>query len=535
MGQITDSSATIWLQVPDLTPDVVRPISIALYETPNDSSPVVQKSLDLSFENFGAGAAVFTDLSPDTLYFYRLWHDTAASKPVDLSGLDLTDLWFRTLPKNGFGDQLDFLLMSCHNPGTMTSDGQYGFAVWATIPEIARENKNVRFALLAGDQVYADEIEARVLIEEDPRKRQELYLQVYRKFWGALPYRKVLASLPAFMMWDDHDITDGWGSREDSFTTKDSTEFRPEWIRLFETAKAVFTRMQATRNPAPISPDFVRGFDFCFKIGQAGFIMPDLRTNRNVRKGQLWLPDQLKAVKEWVKLNREELGTLFFVSPVVFSHGAPSVEAGIISYMPWILNKVHDLKKKWPLLKPLLSKFDQNIGDLRDDINDSWGAEVNGAETDRVLDFLFSLQNPENGKPINILILSGDIHAAGYSTIYSADANHATRAAIPHIVSSPVSYKPFSWIGEALFRFLSASVPLGKKGTYYAQSSHHFCQRNVAVLSLRTPSSGESQLKAKYYVEGYPEPQIMLFDLIRGSHRENITWPTKKVPAAATR
>jgi hypothetical protein len=31
-------------------------------------------------------------------------------------------------------------------------------------------------------------------------------------------------------------------------------------------------------------------------------------------------------------------------------------------------------------------------------------------------------------------------------------------------------------------------------------------------------------LKVKHYLEGFPEPQILFFDLKRGSHREAIAW-----------
>jgi len=37
----------------------------------------------------------------------------------------------------------------------------------------------------------------------------------------------------------------------------------------------------------------------------------------------------------------------------------------------------------------------------------------------------------------------------------------------------------------------------------------------------------EMHLKVKYYLEHFPEPQIMLFDLNRSSHRENIVWADK--------
>jgi hypothetical protein len=44
-------------------------------------------------------------------------------------------------------------------------------------------------------------------------------------------------------------------------------------------------------------------------------------------------------------------------------------------------------------------------------------------------------------------------------------------------------------------------------------------------LSIRPKrEEGEHQLKVKYYLEGFPEPQILLFDMDHTSHRENIAW-----------
>jgi hypothetical protein len=76
-----------------------------------------------------------------------------------------------------------------------------------------------------------------------------------------------------------------------------------------------------------------------------------------------------------------------------------------------------------------------------------------------------------------------------------------------------------------VYRHASKTVALGKRGVYSSQVSHHFCTRNVAVLSLRpTRMEGDYQLKVKYYLEGFPEPQTLSFDLSRRSHRENIAW-----------
>jgi alkaline phosphatase D len=530
IGNVTASTATIWLQVLDLGKDQARTVFVTLHEGVVNAAVAIAGAINVSYAALNVGIVKFEALKADTVYFYRLWTDAAHTAALETNGLCNNDLYFQTLPTRGFDDQLDFLLLSCHNPETETKDGAHGFAVWARIPDIINENKNVRFAILAGDQIYADEVELRVMKEPDLRKRQELYLGVYKKYWDNIHYRKALCSLPAYLMWDDHDITDGWGSRVESFQKRSPTEFEDEWTRLFEAAQSTFRQMQASRNPEPLPQDAAnKSFDFCFKVGRAGFAVPDLRSNRKVNLPRIMLPEQLAAIREWVSANKKDLDVLFFVSTVVFSHDAQQVTGLMLKYWFLVLDLVKWLKK-FRVLRRAMRAFGKNVGDMRDDINDSWGARVNRLETDRVLDFLFGLQNPSDPKEaINVIILSGDIHTAGYSTIYSADHNHQTKAIIPHIVATPVANSPLNWLGEAIFRHFSKTVVLGDKKTYTAQASHHFCYRNAVVVSLRkfliaNASEPEMHLKVKYYLEQFPEPQIMLFDLNRSSHRENIDW-----------
>lgn len=551
VGSITASSVKIWLNLGVADADTNVFVTLKLLEQapkseaekknpdqvviqPIENPVVVQSGVIKCLQaDLGTGTVTIGNLAANAKYSYQLWQDEAHSIPLYLGELTLSDLYFWTLPEDGYGRQLDFLLMSCHFPETAKADGFEGFAIWRQMTQIRDENKNVRFAILCGDQVYADEVETEVLKEQDESKRKELYLKVYRKFWNNIYYRRVLCSLPAILMWDDHDITDGWGSREDSFVG-DSSTFKPEWLTLFESAKGVFKVMQAQRNPDPLSPNYERGFDFCFRVGKAAFVVADLRSNRNKRIKQIWDPRQLEEIREWVQDNKSEFDTLFFVSSVVFSHGSPDIERSILKYWFHVLDLFNWIGKIW-FLRKCAKAFNDKVGDLRDDINDSWGAEVNAVEADLVLDFLFGLQNPPAGeKPVNVVILTGDIHTPGHSIIYSADPAHATKAVIPHIVATPVAYKELPWAAEAIFRHLTKVVPLGQrtsvteKGeaqTYTAQVSHHFCYRNVVVVSLRNYEADESYVKVKYYLEGFPEPQIVLFDLIHSSRREAIDWP----------
>jgi len=558
VGDITASSVKIWLNVDAADGDTNVFVTLTLLkqgpksetekQDPDEvviqkvSNPGIVKSgvINCFKADLGTGIVTLGNLEANAKYSYQLWLDEAHSLPLYLGELTLADLYFWTLPEDGYGRQLDFLLMSCHFPETAKADGFDGFAVWRQIPQVRDENKNVRFAILSGDQIYADEVETDVLREKDETRRKELYLKVYRKFWNNIHYRRVLCSLPAILMWDDHDITDGWGSREDSYDSKNPQEFKSEWQDLFKAASEMFRTMQACRNPDPLSN--VTGFDTCFRVGRAGFAVADLRSNRKSRKhivdgeyeGQIWLPEQMAAIASWVEANRKEIDTLFFVSTVVFSHAAPQFEGLVLKTWFRVLDFFNFIGKIW-FLRKYAKAFNDKVGDLRDDINDSWGAKINARETDRVLDFFFGLQNPPAGeKPINVVILTGDIHTPGHSILYSADPAHARKAVIPHVVATPVAYKELPWAAEAIFRHLTKVVPLGQrksvttKGevpTYTAQISHHFCYRNVVVVSLRNYEADESYIKVKYYLEGFPEPQIMLFDLIHSSRKESIDWP----------
>jgi len=103
------------------------------------------------------------------------------------------------------------------------------YAMW---DRLAAEHGDNPFALLlmGGDQVYADSLWTTVptlkawneLDRADKVKRKatrtmaeqldRFYCELYCKQWGRPEVARMLASIPSAMMWDDHDIFDGWGS-----------------------------------------------------------------------------------------------------------------------------------------------------------------------------------------------------------------------------------------------------------------------------------------------------------------------------------
>jgi phosphodiesterase/alkaline phosphatase D-like protein len=597
LGHVTDVSIKIWLfskKHKTLWVEVLKD-NIKI-EVKND-----ENILNFQEKKCFADVVEVRGLEANTKYSYRIIDENDNS--IDLEGLVDEDLFFRTLPSNlekEESSRLDFLLMSCHNPDKVahSRDNSDGYEVWKTIPNILNENsENVRFAILGGDQVYADDWKSELDKASTIQEKQKIYLKVYRNYWSNIVYRKVLCSLPSYLMWDDHDIMDGWGSDE-QFFNKEKTSLTPEAESMFGAAKNCFSNMQAIRNPEGTFEG--ESFDSCFRVGGNGFILADLRSHRDAFKfgehGQIWTPDQFDRIKEWVAQNKENLDCLFFLTPVVMAHGDPVTEEGLVQYwdvllnimkksniipsfykyltylliftsiglgfhyifkttlialvtLPLIIyifrkviqNFIHEIPGKMrnstesnrpyrflryfiALIIPIsiVKTFMKNAGDLRDDINDGWGSKVNSKNAEELLDYLFKIQNEEN---VNVVVLSGDIHAGGYANIYSEDENHKEHAVIPHIVSSPVGYTPFPWLGEAFFRSKTKTINLGTSKKFSAQVSHHFTDRNVVVCSIRNSrQENKSILKVKYYVEGYKEPQIMIFDLVNSSHKEKIKW-----------
>ena len=582
IGHTTTVSAKIWIYAENRSP-----FFIAIYKNGQKI-----KSAQFNFSGEIPAACVEIEgLQPDQKYDYLLFLDEENNQVLAIDSLTADDLHFYTLPEAlTSGYRYDFLVMSCHNPAEAVERGypNTSWNVWQALPQILEETtrtaseirqRRVLFALLIGDQIYADEIEKAVLQENEERTRINHYLNIYTQFWDNKAYRKVLCSLPAYLMWDDHDITDGWGSREDAYA-ETSAEMSQDWKNLFSSARKAFSFMQASRNPEPLTPD---GFDIAFQIGRAGFVLADLRSNRNIQGKKLWLDSQFQAVKSWIEAKRSELDILFFISTVVFAHGAPKIETGILKYWPPHLHDFFDrvwekqarfssLRKTITnyalgiffvlfflfsppifsivlvilffllcyiqpgfflshlfanLLPPAFVNYYYNaIGDLRDDIHDSWYSDANKARAEEVLNYFFDLQNDDNDNTqLYVCILSGDIHTAGYSNIYSINPQHAKRPIINHIVASPVSYPPFNWLGEAFHRkYTPGAVSLGTSGQFQAQIAHHFTERNVLVCSLRDYGEKNLQLKAKFYTEKFPEPQTSVFDLEKSSHKENIKW-----------
>ncbi len=105
------------------------------------------------------------------------------------------------------------------------------------------------------------------------------YFERYWWHWGQPQLGPVLAAVPSLMMWDDHDIFDGWGSWARQMAAM------PGLSGLVGGARDHFALFQLGAVPDDLPDGFgdFRGghFGWAYRIGDIGIVAPDLRSERN--------------------------------------------------------------------------------------------------------------------------------------------------------------------------------------------------------------------------------------------------------------
>lgn len=154
------------------------------------------------------------------------------------------------------------------------------------------------FMLFIGDQVYADAAEP----------TPEGYATFYRHNWNIKYLRPLLQNVPAFMIWDDHEI-------QDNFWLGKSDRYAP--------ARAAYEVYVHAHNPAAYRNDALY---YTMRSGDVAFFVLDVRSYRSSNK----LPDdehktmlgaqQKRDLVDWLTCEPARLKVV--VSPVIWNDWA---------------------------------------------------------------------------------------------------------------------------------------------------------------------------------------------------------------------
>ncbi len=277
--------------------------------------------------------------------------------------------------------------------------------------------------LLGGDQLYADSIWETVgslkQWNEKPgvdrwkakftrRMEQQVerfYFNLYCDRWNQTGPREVFASIPSVMMWDDHDIFDGWGShppaRHNSEVYQEIFRIATEHFRVFQLQSGVEGQVDGTLAGG--------GFNTVHELGKMALAVLDLRSERTEQ--------QVMSADSWTSLLgaldniKDSCRHLFVLSsvPVVY------LDLGAIeSAFQWIPGQQ----------------------ELEDDLLDHWRARPHRAERLRLLHKLLEFSRT---KQCRVTILSGDVHVGALGVLQSdreTGSGHA--ATINQLISSGI-------------------------------------------------------------------------------------------------
>lgn len=288
VGHTDDSSTRIWIQVSDEPARYkLRVEGVGLFDF---------VSTEFGAAEFGTAIATVTGLRPDVRYRYRV---TRAGRFVAGANGSV-----RTLPPPDSLTNLLFCAISCNGGEQVGAWQQFSDFVDASQPS---------FIVMMGDQIYMDEDKPDIFedhFDSDNTARRKAMAEKYRLNWSRDVVRRILANVPTYMVWDDHDIRDGWGSLASDSPTMAALHARGAEIfrkstAFFEDARDVYWHFQGCRNPLPgdyrdrtfpaqADPSFPNyiggpiphgqrlGMPFVFRCGRLMVLVLDSRGERDV-------------------------------------------------------------------------------------------------------------------------------------------------------------------------------------------------------------------------------------------------------------
>ena len=445
-----------------------------------------------SFDSDNTSVHDVVELAPDTRYHYAVIREYVENdEPATRWELGIeSPKSFRTLPETAAS--FAFGLFSCHMPyADDSSRDSVDAEMWRIFGD-ELDYADARLVIGGGDQVYADGNDGMSIWKWLKRVRRKSptnkdmvswYRDIYRGYWGFPSLQKVFAGYPTYMIWDDHEIMDGWGS----YTKKElsqqlDTLFRIEDVeanvalakRMKKAATKVYDEYQHSHNP--VTGDNV--FDYPFEACGCDFYTLDMRHNKSVKEdsedgsGQILGEAQHERLAAWAEKvkNAGKPGPIFVVSSVPTVH---------------------------------LKDFVLNLADWaavfggRDDVRDHWEHDINRDEYKKLMTLLFECSH-DSGRPL--VILSGDVHVGAIFSLHHAKYD---KARVFQVTSSGITYNRLSALKrKALGKAVKQSGEIEGKdedgnsertGIGY-QNRHTYVQNNFAILRVQMDGDSTSHI-----------------------------------------
>ncbi|RCK53932.1 hypothetical protein TH25_00745 [Thalassospira profundimaris] len=312
-------------------------------------------------------------------------------------------------------------------------------ALWADLCD-RHDVQPLSLLLHGGDQIYADKVwqchpdiaafqsastrEKRATVFTDGMADAALkfYLDHYLTIYNLPQIAYLMARVPSLMMWDDHDIFDGWGSHPGGFQQMDVPR------GLFQAARYAFMLMQlciapdGTEMPGGVYDRTAHSFGWRYDYPGFTVIAPDLRSERR--------RDAVMGETGWQVMEK------------MLAHIPDGNRILLMSSVPVIGPRLSVVEKMLGIM-PQAQKYE-------DDLRDQWQSRAHRREWCRFLELVEAVAN-ENDH--DITLLSGEIHLATRGTfdvrsrvIHQLVASGIAHQAPPGLFARCLGF--LAWLGE---------------------------------------------------------------------------------------
>lgn len=326
--------------------------------------------------------------------------------------------------------------------------------------------------MLGGDQLYADDLWTRVpLLHKWSHERHDkklktkyskaledqidrFYDELYQARWNKPDMSLMLATIPNVMMWDDHDIFDGWGSYPKDLQTCDVFK------TIFNVAKRYFELLQIrSRNNRTLLNHTANHYAFALKFRGYHIVAMDNRAERT--RKQIMSSQQWDILLDYLDHKVTE-GDLLLLSAVPVVYRDFSFTETAIDITPW-------------------------EEELTDDLKDHWRAKDHQGERARlIMRLLKNVEQREKNGPCRTVILSGDVHIGCLGVINDRRGNASRK--IHQVVSSGIVHpapSKIQWYGI---------MAVTNDDTEYLNED-----KSIEINMLK-PHSSEKYLRVRNYV-----------------------------------
>lgn len=288
--------------------------------------------------------------------------------------------------------------------------------------------------LLGGDQLYADSIWTEIkqlqqwneLGFADKIKRQasvelkkrinRFYSELYLARWNQPQVATMLASVPSLMMWDDHDIFDGWGSYPEPLTQC------AVYQAIFTEAKHHFELLQIRGRQnrcllaKPNAAGALNHYSMHLQFQSYHILALDNRSERSLT--------QVMSDENWADvasaLGQCHSGDLLLMTAVPVVYRDFSCAENVVDSTPW-------------------------EEEVTDDLKDHWRAKEHQGERQKLIMRLLDNARLRNAKTV---LLSGDVHVGCLGVI--RDKRDGKLLNMHQVVSSGIVHPAptyIQWLG----------------------------------------------------------------------------------------